>query len=215
MSVKLVRYTSEPLRTVIDAYRKAHCSEEKSDTVCETLGSKDEALLKRCIKLGHLSPLEFIDFEFEVTLSKVADRQLCRHRIASYVGESMRHVEANDYIAPKAIMRSVPALEKYITSMKHSFETYRELMDIGIPMEEARYVLPLGTTGSFLFKMNLRSLRNAIAERTCKDAQTEIRDIFLKIRELVAQIQPIFLYRSEKYYTCESKCGHCMGVMSA
>jgi len=213
MNVRLVRYTQEPLRTIIDAYRKAHKSEEKSDTTCETIGPKDEALISKCIRLGHHSPLEFVDFEFEITMSKVADRQLCRHRLSSFVGESMRHVEPEDYYVPLTIMRSVPAIEKFIEVMKASFKGYYELMNLGIPMEDARYVLPLATNGSFLYKANLRSLRNAIAERTCKTAQTEIREMFFKIKELVAQVQPIFLYRSEKFWICENKCGMCNGVI--
>ena len=64
MNVKLLRYTKDPLQTIIDAYRRCHLSEDKSDTQCECLGESDEKLLKKCIKLGHHSPLEFVDFEF-------------------------------------------------------------------------------------------------------------------------------------------------------
>lgn len=213
MNVKLVRYTKDPLQTIIDAYRRCHLSEEKSDSQCECLGESDEKLLKKCIKLGHHSPLEFVDFEFDITLSKVADRQLCRHRMASYAGESMRYVTARDYFTPKTIFTNDKAMAIYMASILHSFSKYQELIENGVKIEDARYVLPLATTGKFLYKTNLRSLRNAIAERTCKYAQTEIREIFLQIKELVASIQPIFLYRTEKMYSCEVKCGQCMRVI--
>ena len=84
--VKLVFITPDAEELIERAYRNCFQSECAKDV------EKRREFIKRCIKLGHLSPIEFAEAVFEVVCSRVCTHQLVRHRIASYAQESQRRV---------------------------------------------------------------------------------------------------------------------------
>jgi len=210
MEVILKAITANPVSTIIDAYRKCHQSEDCSDSTGSILGEKDRLLLRKCIVAGHESPLEHVNFTFTFKISRAAQTQLIRHRISSFSIESQRYVECSEYFIPVAISSDEDASELFLSEMDNILETYQRLLEI-VPKEDARYILPNCMLGDIQYTANLRSLRNAIAERTCKHAQTEIRELFTIIKGLVGATCPDFLYRCEKVYRCgqASICGRC------
>lgn len=213
--VTLIHSTPNPLISLLESYRICYNSYDKSDTVfTETgvaLGEADEKLLKRCIMLKHHGPLEFVDFKFEISgISKVADRQLVRHRIASYSAMSGRRVKIDKYMVPPAILENSRAQDIFETFLQHCTQTMDQLNDLGIKMEDVRYLTPMATTSTFHVKFNLRSLRNFLSERMCKDAQWEIREIARQIKNILMKIHPILLFKFEKHYDCQLKCGECL-----
>ncbi|MCQ2079423.1 MAG: FAD-dependent thymidylate synthase, partial [archaeon] len=54
---------------------------------------------------------------------------------------------------------------------------YRRLEAMGIPAEDARYVLPNGCTTNITITMNARELMHFFSLRCCMRAQKEIRDM--------------------------------------
>lgn len=172
MEVKLISWTHEPIKTVARACAICYDSEPSP------------RLVKQCIASNHLSPIEHINFTFEVSgASRALTHQLVRHRIASYSQQSQRYVsmEDVDFIYPysmKGIEREV-----YEEAFQKSIESYKTLQEIGVKNEDARAVLPNACPTKIIFTMNLRSLGHFMNERLCTRAQQEIRTMALAMIE--------------------------------
>jgi thymidylate synthase (FAD) len=61
--------------------------------------------------------------------------------------------------------------------MHKNQSVYNELVALGIEAEDARFVLPNACETTIEIKMNGRALMNFFAERLCKRAQWEIREV--------------------------------------
>ena len=128
------------------------------------------------IKRKHFGVLEHVTVTAVVRCSRVCSHQFVRARIASYLQESQRHVE------PLGFVRDFSRNAKFLPVHKatiaaaciEAMKTYKELLELGCPKEDARYVLPEATLTTFVATKNLRSWRNFIDQRLRKDAQDEI-----------------------------------------
>ena len=60
----------------------------------------------------------------------------------------------------------------------------------GIPAEDARYVLPNAAASHIVVTMNVRELLHFFSLRCCNRAQWEIRDVALRMLELVEPTAP-------------------------
>ena len=67
---------------------------------------------------------------------------------------------------------------------------YNKLVDLGIPKEDARYVLPNACETKIIVTMNARSLFNFFHHRCCTRAQWEIRNLANEMLKLVKQVAP-------------------------
>ncbi len=62
-------------------------------------------------------------------------------------------------------------------------QAYEDLIKLGIPKEDARYVLPQSTKTNFFMKTNLRELENLIFEFYSKDYPSEVYEFLEKVME--------------------------------
>jgi len=69
-------------------------------------------------------------------------------------------------------------------------EAYNYLLMRGVAREQARAILPLGTYTEFYWTVNARSLFNFLSLRTEDNAQEEMRDYALVIKEVAEEIAP-------------------------
>jgi len=76
-------------------------------------------------------------------------------------------------------------------------EAYQELRVLGIPREDARFVIPMGIETQIEITGNFRSWLHFINTRTNPAAQWEIRELAQKSHELLKSISPNVF--SEKY----------------
>jgi thymidylate synthase (FAD) len=67
---------------------------------------------------------------------------------------------------------------------------YDRLVDLGIPQEDARYLLPNATETKMVLTMNARALHNFFLLRLCVRAQWEIRKVADLMLQLVKPIAP-------------------------
>ncbi len=151
-----------------------------------------EGLLSKIIKSGHLSILEHASFTFLIQgISRVASHQLVRHRIASYTQQSHRYTKANGFYMPETIQANeqAKAVFDYLTFSDQ--KAYEELLKLGIPKEDARYVLPTAIVSDIIVTMNARELLHFFTLRTCNKAQKEIKDIAIEMLKQVKQMAPI------------------------
>ncbi len=182
MNVILLQCTPEPERLVALAARLCYSASSIAD-LTEDVSRKDvRTLVRRVLSMGHASVLEHVAFTFGVEgLSRAASHQLVRHRIASYSQQSQRYVAADfGYVAPETVTRG-RARAKFERHMKRSAALYREMVDAGIPAEDARFVLPNATETKILVTMNARELHHFFSLRTCRRAQWEIREMALRM----------------------------------
>jgi thymidylate synthase (FAD) len=180
--VVLVNITPDPIHAIARAARVSHRSE----------GGDDEGLVRKLIKWGHLSPLEFADATF---LIEGMTHQLVRHRHLSFVQESLRHTEADrEMVWPDSFGEKIPlgVLDaKVRAQIKALRDTYNELVYVGVPPEDARFIMPQGLASRLIVKGNFRAWREVIQKRALNPhAQWEIREATGRILELLYEQAP-------------------------
>lgn len=199
--VELISYTPEPLTVLSRAASICYDSEPS------------EKLVQHVLESGHLSIAEFVDFHFLITgISRACSHQLVRHRIASYAQRSQRYSDNNlNIILPDSIWERTEALVVFSETMNKISECYKQLLRLGIPAEDARYVLPNACETKINVKMNLRALINFCNERLCNRAQWEIRQVASQMKDRVNEVCPylaLFLVpKCKKLGYCPEKKG--------
>lgn len=183
MKVELTRITEDPILAIEEAASNCYNSE----------ATGDGKIMNHCIKSGHTSVTEFCDFTFHIEgVSRALSHQLVRHRMASYAQRSQRYCSEDgfEYVKPKTVKTDSPAEVIYDKAMDYLANTYKLLQELGIPNEDARMVLPNACETQIEVKMNLRALMNFMNERLCSCAQWEIRELAMKMRNVIIEKVP-------------------------
>lgn len=211
LNVILLNYTKDPEGLIAHAAKLCYspCSVEQ---LKEKIGKSDNRkFIEKLLKLGHLSPLEHVSFNFGVEgISRACSHQLVRHRIASYSQQSQRYVGEHskkhkdsgekifDFIIPPSI-EAAGKNEWFVEKMREIQKWYDELVealgDFGAKSnEDARFILPNAAETKIIVTMNARELLHFFSVRCCNRAQWEIRDLATEMLKLVRNILPgIFL----------------------
>lgn len=191
MKVALLQHTPDPERTVALAARLCY-SPADIDELQERLTAVDTvAFLDKILSLGHHSVLEHASFTFGIDgISRAASHQLVRHRIASYSQQSQRyvsHAQRFNAVVPDSITARPELRDRFESQLQALHDCYRELVEAGVPAEDARYILPNATETKIIVTMNARSLRHFFALRCCRRAQWEIRAMAV---EMLIAVRP-------------------------
>jgi len=211
INVRVISVTNEPLIACAMAARTC-TSSTPIDDLAKMGEDGAEQLVKRVLRKGHESIAEFVDFTFLISgISRACSHQLVRYRVASYAQQSQRYVRTDVdnswFTTPPSIAGNLPAMEKYLNFADSAAETYKQLIELGIPEEDARFVLPNAATTQIVVKMNGRELIHFCQQRTCQKAQWEIRSVaFAMLRE--ARHRVPFLFAGKLFPDCDSK-GEC------
>lgn len=206
MQVTLLSYTLDALAVCATSARTCY-----SDLPPEEIKiSRTEAikLLDRVIKSGHHSVLEHASFTFSIAgVSRALTHQLVRHRIASFSQQSQRYVKLDqpDYVYPFNDEEDSSIQSIYVNAMELAWKAYNELVDMGVPPEDARYVLPNACTTNIVVTMNARELFHFFSLRLCNKSQWEIRELANEMYDLCMDVVPeIFAYVGPPCWT--DKC---------
>jgi len=120
--------------------------------------------------------------------------QLVRHRVASYSQFSQRYRimkdEMLEHVVPPSIASKEDALSEYMRAHEEAIKAYRKLSELGIPPEDARYVLPQSVRTKILVTMNARELLHFFGLRMCTRAQWEIRAMAWLMWKRVFEVHP-------------------------
>ena len=189
MEVKLIDYMVDPIF--------------RATQVCKNTENDLLEVLDRALEHGHTPLLEHMVFSFEIEgISRACSHQLVRHRIASYAQESQRYVPVDSdewYVVPK----DIEDYYNYHKLMEVIMAAYKQMINNGVPMEEARYVLPNSCKTNMVMTINGRSLDNFFTLRTCSHAQWEIRELANKMFQ---KVKVICGYFTKSIYP---KCNEC------
>jgi thymidylate synthase (FAD) len=176
-------------------------SELEPDDIFERASSgqvateKQQALVRKVIESGHGSTIEHIVFSFAISgVTRTLSHQLVRHRAGvAFDQQSQRYVNYKRpaYMVPGTVEDAPDQLrERFQSEMDDSLAFYGELLEAGIPGEDARFVMPNATRTNLVMTANLRALIHMSGLRLCTMAQWEIRRLFQLIRHEVFAVSP-------------------------
>jgi len=193
-NVTLIEHTPNPEQTVALAARLCYSPSSINDLRSKLEASDIEAFLDKIMSLGHHSVLEHASFTFGIEgISRVTTHQLVRHRIASFSQQSQRYVSHKEdftSIMPDTIAQNPDAREIFAFMSETVHKAYTQLIAIGIPAEDARYILPNATETKIIMTMNARELLHFFSLRCCQRAQWEIRQMSIEMLRLVKVLAP-------------------------
>lgn len=195
MAVELISQTQNATKVVARA--AFICTHPHWPTEYDLHPDRSGPLVRRVIKAGHLSVLEHASYTFAVEgISRAASHQLVRHRIASYSQQSQRYVvlkgdvQEEYYVTPTSIEKSA-LCAAYSYFMAYAKGLYQDMLDAGIPAEDARFVLPNAATTKLELTMNARELHHFFALRLCNRSQWEIREMARQMLEHCQRVDPV------------------------
>lgn len=153
---------------------------------------------KRLLRRGHFGPYEHPQAFFAVEgISVACERQLTRHRHMSFDVQSMRYAnfENLETVTPETLEQNYPGGVRGDAVLEGEYDDsssiYGMMVDEGIPKEDARFVLPLGTPVNLTFSANSRALMHFIDMRHAGDAQWEIRELAERVLKEAKEWSPI------------------------
>ncbi|HHD11994.1 MAG TPA: FAD-dependent thymidylate synthase [Deltaproteobacteria bacterium] len=193
MKVALLKFTPEPQKTVCLAAKLCYSDSNIDELEDRLKGVSTEEFLRKIIRMGHLSVLEHASFTFGIEgISRATSHQLVRHRLASYSQQSQRYVRSKDeYVVPPSIEKNSIVCEKFRRMVDDIYSFYKEMVEAGIPKEDARYILPNAATTKIIVTMNARELLHFFRLRCCERAQWEIREMATRMLKLVKKEAPV------------------------
>ena len=152
------------------------------------------------IETGHSSVLEHAVFTFGIEgVSRVLLAEISRHRIASFSVRSQRYCSEDryDFVIPKSITKiseeqgeESEAEGEFYAEAANSVGAYKDLLTMGIPKEDARYLLPGAMPTRMIVTMNARELLHFFALRSCQRALPEMRQLANRMIRLVKPVAP-------------------------
>ena len=181
MKVSLVRYTENPQEAIELA--ASNCYDSKPNG----------KIMKACYESGHKSVLEFAQFHFHIEgISRATSHQLVRHRTAKFAQMSQRYTNSANFqvVTPPSILTRHIAKATYDRLMHQIEAIYEELQRLGIPNEDARFVLPNACCTTIDVSFDFRNLCHFMNERLCQKEQLEIRKLAQQMKKCVVEVFP-------------------------
>lgn len=197
MKVAILRYMDDGEEII------ARCGTSTSSETPPSEYQVTEEDARKFIKTAKKMRLSSV-FDFPYVVYSVEDasrsftHQHVRHRIASYMQQSLRYVRLNPKLEeepwfvtpPDIVEHGKEAVVDYVDNQLRTAETYNRLIDRGVKAEDARFALPIGTKTFISSAMDPESLLHYFDVRTCFDAQWEIRTVANALRTGMRFVYP-------------------------
>ena len=199
LTSRLVDYPRHAIPVMGDAYRAvmgltaAECSD--AEAVDRMLNPARNAYRRETLDIGVHAPmmraLQHANFTFAKKISHTADSQDQRHRLVpgSRPLLTLADTRSPDYITPMLIRDNPQAREIYEQAMHEAWSAKNQLLDRGVPLEFALYLLPNAKSIRLIESGSLLHLLHKWTMRTCFNAQEEIYQSSL---EEVSQLREAF-----------------------
>lgn len=200
MQVELLYHTPDPERAIATAARLCYAPVGAKELMETMPPERVASVLSTIMAGGHFSTLEHASYTFAIDgVSRALTHQLVRHRLASFNQQSQRYVkfkEGIEVIKPDTIAKNEKANALFDSAMQVAEQAYVDLVELGIPAEDARFVLPNAPETKIVVTMNVRELLHFFELRCCKRAQWEIRELACKMLDLVRPSAPFVFKRA-------------------
>lgn len=161
-------------------------------------------LIKKVLRSGHKSVIEHAVFSIAFwDVSAFVEQFLIECRLASFTVKSRRYVDFSSlgYIIPSDLCGE--SLMHYREYMDLLFGGYKVLLEMGIPKEDARFLLPYSFCSNFYCTLNARELANLISSIKYGRGKNipELQNLAQQLIEQISDIFPALLPE----FDCESK----------
>lgn len=213
--VKLIDYMGDDLSPV----RSARVSYKGLNDE-ETLNDKNKKLIRSLIERNHTSPFESVTFTFAVKAPIFVFRQWHRHRTWSFNEVSARYKELpEDFYIPDEQMvgmqmkhekqmrdldktnpSAADAVAKMMVAYSYTYNHYDKLLQLNVPRELARCILPVGIYSEMYATVNLHNLIKFLQLRLDKHAQYEIWAYAAAMHDLAYQVVPYCMECYDEIY---------------
>ncbi|MFA4946516.1 MAG: FAD-dependent thymidylate synthase [Candidatus Micrarchaeia archaeon] len=171
-------FTAQPVQAVLD--------EVKGDP------EKAKKLLRNVVRMGHHSVIEHANFTFALEDASVFVEQfLIEFRLAAYTVKSRRYVNysGSGFVTPSSF--EAPEIkEKYEAFVKTCFDTYNYLIENGVKVEDARFILPYSFKTALICTMDARELMHFIQACT-KGRGARFEEIRATGKALLEAVKPL------------------------
>ena len=184
---------AESVRSVFGLEPEEMTDEEALDRVMNPAANRYRLDV---LNVSYHSPLmrslHHVNYVFEKHLSHTADSQDQRHRMVPASRPLMTFADTwqPDYITPRLIAANPRARAAYDCAMREAWTAKNRLIDLGVPLEFALYVLPNAKTLRFVESGSLLALLHKWTRRTCFNAQEEIYLASMDEIEQVREVHP-------------------------
>jgi thymidylate synthase (FAD) len=154
-----------------------------------------EQCIKRaehCVTKGHLSTLRFAHATFLIEgISRICSHQFVRSKHLDFLQRSQRYCNEGEVesVMPDSIMSSIYHIDAW-EIQNHAKWLYDKLIADGFKKEDARFILPQGTTTKLLVVGNFQAWYDFIKLRSGKEVQWEIRAVAHEINRQLHGIAP-------------------------
>ena len=166
-------------------------------------------LVKYLMDNKHWSPLDMVNFSFEIETSRAIGRQLLRHA-------SIRPQEHSQRYSDRVLFEPIELRKEHLTNRQSSTEVfdplmqentvkaskminmflmsvdslYHQLLEVGVAKECARMILPECTITTMTFNGTLRSWLSFLNVRCDHHAQLEIVELAKQVGEALEKEMP-------------------------
>ena len=150
-----------------------------------------EQCIKRayhCVTKGHLSTLRFAHATFLIEdISRICSHQFVRSKHLDFLQRSQRYCneEETNVVIPESISKY--DVQDFVYNAQILYEN---LIKNGVKKEDARFILPQGTTTELLVVGNFQAWYDFIKLRSGKEVQWEIRAVAHEINRQLHGIAP-------------------------
>ena len=150
------------------------------------------------------SSWEFVDATFCIEgVSRGFTHQFVRNRLGSYAQQTMRILDMGDfkYITGPSIAGDERLQQMYDAAMAQISAVYKELINSGAKIEDARGILPTNISTNIIAKFNLRALSQMMLSRASNRTQNEYHQVLDAMYAAVVEAEPwcASFLRSSKY----------------
>jgi thymidylate synthase ThyX len=181
---RLADFSPRAIATMAEAYRAVvgltagECPD--AEALDRMLNPARNPYRRETLNIGVHAPLmralQHANFTFAKKISHTADSQDQRHRLVpgSRPLLTLADTRSPDVITPMLIRDNPQALEIFQRAMEEAWAAKNELLDRGVPLEAALYLLPNAKAIRLVETGSLLHLLHKWTMRTCFNAQEEI-----------------------------------------
>jgi thymidylate synthase (FAD) len=189
ITVKLVQGLNPEFKQVLSKAQRATIGIDLA------LPDEDDRDWEEMLKGGLQTALESQVIIFEVSgVSRACTHQLVRSRRAAFHQQSMRasfYGDRPEFRMPESIWRLPPEVrQQWIEAMMACHHAYTLACEADAGYQDARYILPEGTTNYIMLEYPLREFINVYAYRGCSMFQWEIVSVMRMAREILVGVYP-------------------------
>jgi flavin-dependent thymidylate synthase len=205
--VHLLWMTADPLAAIAAASKMY--KGEVARSLRDVTHAERQDYVRQIMATKLQAPFEFVKFHFFIEgVTRAFTHQMVRQRTAVYAQESLRFAVKEDM--PVGLPPSLAGTEggrvsweeedlasdaerqreHWDNAVKVIGREYKKLVDMGMPAEDARGLLPHNTLTRLHYCTDLRALLDHAGNRLCTQAQFEWRLVFAKIAQAIREYNP-------------------------